>query len=249
MIVLPYGDQHTIGATRRRRAFRSSTLLDPPPWDRMPLVRHGGGGAADRPRVRLPVLRRSAVRPRRCGRSRRSSSCACPTVPPRAGCRRASPTRSRRRSPSNASTSLDLDPASRAGADRGAAAAPRDRAGGRPGLARGAARPGPRTRAGAACTPSPTPMDGRRARAARRRCRARCSTSASARCSDARRSVTSPSGACTSPRSCSPRPTSASSTIARRVGYDSEEAFSRAFKRARGLSPSHWRAARADGAS
>ena len=33
-------------------------------------------------------------------------------------------------------------------------------------------------------------------------------------------------------------------TIARRVGYDSEEAFSRAFKRARELSPSHWRAAR-----
>jgi AraC-like DNA-binding protein len=32
-------------------------------------------------------------------------------------------------------------------------------------------------------------------------------------------------------------------TIARRVGYDSEEAFSRAFKRARGQSPSHWRAA------
>ncbi len=32
-------------------------------------------------------------------------------------------------------------------------------------------------------------------------------------------------------------------TLARRVGYDSEEAFSRAFKRARGLSPSHWRAA------
>ncbi len=31
--------------------------------------------------------------------------------------------------------------------------------------------------------------------------------------------------------------------IARRVGYDSEEAFSRAFKRERGDSPSHWRAA------
>jgi AraC-like DNA-binding protein len=29
--------------------------------------------------------------------------------------------------------------------------------------------------------------------------------------------------------------------IARRVGYDSEEAFSRAFKRERGASPSHWR--------
>ena len=32
--------------------------------------------------------------------------------------------------------------------------------------------------------------------------------------------------------------------VARRVGYESEEAFSRAFKRARGQSPSHWRAAR-----
>jgi AraC-like DNA-binding protein len=30
--------------------------------------------------------------------------------------------------------------------------------------------------------------------------------------------------------------------IARQVGYDSEEAFSRAFKRERGSSPSHWRA-------
>ena len=33
-------------------------------------------------------------------------------------------------------------------------------------------------------------------------------------------------------------------TIARRVGYDSEEAFSRAFKRENGLSPSHWRSER-----
>jgi AraC-like DNA-binding protein len=32
--------------------------------------------------------------------------------------------------------------------------------------------------------------------------------------------------------------------IARRVGYDSEEAFSRAFKRACGQSPAHWRASR-----
>jgi AraC-like DNA-binding protein len=34
------------------------------------------------------------------------------------------------------------------------------------------------------------------------------------------------------------------STIARRVGYDSEEAFSRAFKRATGRAPSHWRTLR-----
>jgi AraC-like DNA-binding protein len=32
-------------------------------------------------------------------------------------------------------------------------------------------------------------------------------------------------------------------TVARRVGYEAEEAFSRAFKRERGVSPSHWRAA------
>jgi AraC-like DNA-binding protein len=32
--------------------------------------------------------------------------------------------------------------------------------------------------------------------------------------------------------------------IARRVGYDSEEAFSRAFKREHGVSPSHWRGTR-----
>jgi transcriptional regulator GlxA family with amidase domain len=32
--------------------------------------------------------------------------------------------------------------------------------------------------------------------------------------------------------------------VARRVGYDSEEAFSRAFKREHGVSPTHWRAAR-----
>ena len=32
--------------------------------------------------------------------------------------------------------------------------------------------------------------------------------------------------------------------VARRVGYDSEEAFSRAFKRACGLAPAHWRAER-----
>lgn len=35
--------------------------------------------------------------------------------------------------------------------------------------------------------------------------------------------------------------------VSRRVGYESEEAFSRAFKRRHGLSPSRWRSAR-DGA-
>ena len=35
-------------------------------------------------------------------------------------------------------------------------------------------------------------------------------------------------------------------TVARRVGYDSEEAFSRAFKRSHGSSPSQWRASRSN---
>ena len=34
--------------------------------------------------------------------------------------------------------------------------------------------------------------------------------------------------------------------VARRVGYDAEEAFSRAFKREYGVAPTHWRAANAD---
>ena len=38
--------------------------------------------------------------------------------------------------------------------------------------------------------------------------------------------------------------TLAVSAVARRVGYDSEEAFSRAFKRAHGQAPAHWRADR-----
>ncbi len=35
-------------------------------------------------------------------------------------------------------------------------------------------------------------------------------------------------------------------SVARRVGYDPEEAFGRAFERALGRSPAHWRATSAD---
>jgi AraC-like DNA-binding protein len=38
-------------------------------------------------------------------------------------------------------------------------------------------------------------------------------------------------------------------SVARRVGYDSEEAFSRAFKREHRIAPSRWRAAHAATAS
>ena len=210
----------------------------------MPIIHHGGGGERDRSRVRLPALRGPAVRPRDAGvpaglrrpaarRRGRRLGAGEHRVRARAESRR--PTRSA----SLISTRLPelvLIEVLRAHLAV--------RAGRRPRLARRAARPGARAGAGAAARRARPQVDGRRARRRARRCRARCSTSASARCSAARRSATSPSGACTWPRSCSPPPTSASRPIARRVGYDSEEAFSRAFKRARGLSPSHWRAAR-----
>ena len=45
----------------------------------MPMLRHGGGGDAHRHRLRLPVLRRSAVRSGDAGACRPFSSCVCPT--------------------------------------------------------------------------------------------------------------------------------------------------------------------------
>jgi hypothetical protein len=44
VIVVPYGDRHTIGGQAPAERVSLLTLLDPPPWDVMPLVRHGGGG-------------------------------------------------------------------------------------------------------------------------------------------------------------------------------------------------------------
>ena len=74
-----------------------------------------------------------------------------------------------------------------------------------------------------------------------RRCRARRSPSASRSSSASRRCSTSPTGACSSPRSsCAAAPTSVA-VIANRVGYESEAAFSRAFKKAAGAAPSAWR--------
>ena len=45
VIVLPYGDRHTIGGETPAEAVSILTLLDVPPWDDIPLLRHGGGGA------------------------------------------------------------------------------------------------------------------------------------------------------------------------------------------------------------
>lgn len=44
VIVLPYNDEHRMGGTADAALVSIATLLDPPPWDRMPVIRHGEGG-------------------------------------------------------------------------------------------------------------------------------------------------------------------------------------------------------------
>jgi AraC-like DNA-binding protein len=45
VIVLPYGDAHRMGGAQPARCVAIGTLIDPPPWDRMPVIRHGQGGS------------------------------------------------------------------------------------------------------------------------------------------------------------------------------------------------------------
>jgi AraC-like DNA-binding protein len=44
VIVLPYGDLHFVGGTGDADTVPIVTLLAPPPWDTMPVLRYGGGG-------------------------------------------------------------------------------------------------------------------------------------------------------------------------------------------------------------
>ncbi len=45
VIVVPYGDPHILSGATPAECVSILTLLDPPPWTVMPLVSHGGGGA------------------------------------------------------------------------------------------------------------------------------------------------------------------------------------------------------------
>jgi AraC-like DNA-binding protein len=45
VIVLPYGDRYVMGGVGRAECASILSLLDEPPWEVMPLLRHGGGGA------------------------------------------------------------------------------------------------------------------------------------------------------------------------------------------------------------
>lgn len=44
VFVLPYGDVHTMGGPTHIAPVDLMTLLDPPPWNRLPVARTGGGG-------------------------------------------------------------------------------------------------------------------------------------------------------------------------------------------------------------
>ncbi|RAS67116.1 AraC family transcriptional regulator [Lentzea atacamensis] len=44
VIVLPYGDQHEMGGLQEAEVVPIETLFEPPPWDSLPIVRHGEGG-------------------------------------------------------------------------------------------------------------------------------------------------------------------------------------------------------------
>lgn len=44
VIVLPYGDQHRMGGATEAVAVPIASLMAPPPWEDLPVIRHGAGG-------------------------------------------------------------------------------------------------------------------------------------------------------------------------------------------------------------
>jgi hypothetical protein len=44
VIVLPYGDQHRMGGVDQADHVEMATILERPPWRRMPIIRHGADG-------------------------------------------------------------------------------------------------------------------------------------------------------------------------------------------------------------
>lgn len=242
VIVLPYGDQHTIGGDTPTQSVPILTLLDDPPWETLPTLRHGGGGA----RTDLVCGYLHSEDPLFDPAMRAFPSVFVVRLPAgaAAGWVQASIAYSlEEAAPSYASSSListrlpelvlievlRVHLATAPAADRGWMAAIRD-----PVLA-----------------PALSLLHGspdRRWTVADLASGAAVSRSLL----DARfRQVLgrSPIRYLTEWRMHVAEELLATTDIgvvmvARRVGYDSEEAFSRAFKRARGLSPSHWRAAR-----
>lgn len=44
VVVLPYGDQHQVGGSEEAEIVPIASLLDPPPWSVLPVLRYGTGG-------------------------------------------------------------------------------------------------------------------------------------------------------------------------------------------------------------
>ena len=44
VIVIPYGDQHYMGGESPAEVVSITSILEPPPWEQMPVIRHGAGG-------------------------------------------------------------------------------------------------------------------------------------------------------------------------------------------------------------
>ena len=142
VIVLPYGDQHRMGGVGESESVPLMTIMEAPPWTRMPLIRHGRDGALTDvvcgflhsddvlfdPALRVfpPAF---VVRPPGLGRRRLGA---------RQHRLRARPGRGLA-----ARARADQHPAAGDAARRGAPPAPGHGPGGRPRLARGPARPGP----------------------------------------------------------------------------------------------------------
>jgi AraC-like DNA-binding protein len=242
VIVVPYGDDHIIGGTEPAECVSILTLLEPPPWATMPVIRHGGGGLptnlvcgylySDDPlfdpamRVFPPVFVARLPPGAASGWVQASIAYSLEET----ALSNASPSLIARRLPELVLIEvLRLHLATAPAADRGWLAALRD-----PVLA-----------------PALSLLHGA---PDRKWTVAELASGASVSRSllDERfRQVLdrSPIRYLTEWRMHLAEELLATTdigifTLARRVGYDSEEAFSRAFKRARGLSPSHWRAAR-----
>ena len=44
VLVMPYGDQHIVGGMNDASAVPISSLIEPPPWDKLPFIKYGHGG-------------------------------------------------------------------------------------------------------------------------------------------------------------------------------------------------------------
>ena len=92
VIVMPYGDAYVMGGETPAECVSLQTLVVPPPWVTMPVLRHGGGGTPTG--IVCGFLHsdhRLSIRP--CARCHRCSSYGCRRARHRSGCARALPTR------------------------------------------------------------------------------------------------------------------------------------------------------------